>query len=212
MERPSHIHFDSQAISNRLPFVCLALCLQVSAVWLLAHELINRHGSQLIPRLIEVSPLPDQPTDSPLPPPPDPQLTDITPITAQPPLFTTDRAPPEGTGIHVLPEQGPVVLASRPAIPDRAAVSIAGTHTTPPYPPIARRIGAEGRVTLRLTVTAEGRVAQADIVTSSGRDDLDQTAQEWIVAHWIYKPASANGVPVASKALATVTFSLTNER
>jgi protein TonB len=90
-------------------------------------------------------------------------------------------------------------------------MSIAATHTAPPYPPIARRIGAEGKVTLRLTVTAEGRVSQADIVTSSGRDDLDQTAQQWIMAHWKYKPALANGVAVVSKTLATVTFSLINE-
>ena len=55
-------------------------------------------------------------------------------------------------------------------------------------------------------------MSQAEVVTSSGREDLDQTAQQWIMAHWTYKPALANGVPVASKALATVTFSLTNER
>jgi TonB family protein len=67
-------------------------------------------------------------------------------------------------------------------------------------------------VTLQLTVNAEGRVAQADIVTSSGRDDLDQTAQAWILAHWTYKPALANGVPAAGHTLATVVFSLTNER
>jgi protein TonB len=97
-------------------------------------------------------------------------------------------------------------------LPDRAPIGIASTHTVPPYPPIARRIGAEGKVTLRLTVTAEGRVSAAEVVTSSGRDDLDQTAQQWIMAHWIYKPALANGIPMVSRTLATVTFSLTNER
>jgi protein TonB len=214
MERPSHIIFDSRAdrISNRLPYLGLALCLQVSVAWLLAHELINRHNGQILPRLIEVSPLPEKQPDTPLPPPPDPTLADPQPVTSQPPIFTSDRAPPDGGGIHAEPDQQQVVVAVRPAIPDRAAVSIAATHTTPPYPPIARRIGAEGKVTLRLTVTAQGRVSQADIMTTSGRDDLDQTAQQWILAHWVYKPALANGVPVSSKALATVTFSLTNER
>ena len=94
----------------------------------------------------------------------------------------------------------------------RAPVSLTATHTVPPYPPIARRLGVEGKVTLRLTVSAEGRVSAAEIVTTSGRDDLDQTAEQWIMAHWFYKPALANGTPVASKARATVTFSLTNER
>ena len=55
-------------------------------------------------------------------------------------------------------------------------------------------------------------VSAAEVVNTSGRDELDQAAQQWILAHWSYKPALAAGVPVASKVLATVTFSLTNER
>ena len=93
-----------------------------------------------------------------------------------------------------------------------AAVGIVSTHTVPPYPPIARRIGAEGKVTLRLTVSTEGRVTQADVESSSGHDELDQTAQQWIMAHWAYKPAQENGVPVVSHVLATVTFNLAAER
>jgi protein TonB len=95
---------------------------------------------------------------------------------------------------------------------DRALAGIPGTHTVPPYPPIARRIGAEGKVTLRLTVSAEGKVTATEVISSSGRDDLDQSAQQWIMAHWIYKPALANGAPAVSQTLATVVFSLTNER
>jgi TonB family protein len=67
-------------------------------------------------------------------------------------------------------------------------------------------------VTLRLTVSAEGKVTAADIVTSSGRDDMDQAAQQWIKAHWTYRPALNNGVPTAGQTLATIIFSLVNER
>ena len=67
-------------------------------------------------------------------------------------------------------------------------------------------------MTFRLTVTAEGRVGQAEVVTSSGRDDLDQTAQQWIFAHWTYKSALKDGIAVVSHTLASVTFSLVNER
>jgi len=66
-------------------------------------------------------------------------------------------------------------------------------------------------VTLRLTVSAEGKVTAAEIVTSSGRDDMDQTAQQWIMAHWAYKPALDKGVPTISRTLATVVFSLVNQ-
>jgi len=127
------------------------------------------------------------------------------------PLSGVTFAPSERGAITVSPAPEPGPTAPNPTGITRSPVSISATHTAPPYPPIARRIGVEGKVTLRLTVTAEGRVAQADIVTSSGREDLDQTAQQWIVAHWTYKPALANGVPAASQAMATVVFSLINE-
>jgi protein TonB len=80
----------------------------------------------------------------------------------------------------------------------------------PPYPVIARRLGVEGKVTLRLTVLIDGHVGKAEVVTSSGREDLDQTAQAWIVAHWLYKPALDKGEPAVTQTLATVVFSLTN--
>lgn len=58
-------------------------------------------------------------------------------------------------------------------MPDRAPVSIAATRTTPPYPVIARRVGWEGTVMLRLTVSPQGRVSRADVVTSSGHMELE---------------------------------------
>jgi protein TonB len=212
MERPSHINFDTQSqhFSRRLPLLGLALCLQASVAWLLAHELINRKIGEVLPHLIEVVPLPEKQPDR-LPPPPDP--TSVTPnkLTAVAPIF--DTAPSERTIVNIEPRQSSSSSQSiTPPAPDRAPVSISATHTVPPYPPIARRLGAEGKVTLNLTVNAEGRVAQADIVTSSGNGELDQAAQQWIVAHWKYKPALANGVAAASHTLATVTFNLINER
>jgi TonB family protein len=65
---------------------------------------------------------------------------------------------------------------------------------------------------LRLTVSAEGRVTRAEVVTSSGREELDQAAQAWIVAHWAYRPALDNGAPVSSQVLTIMTFSLASER
>jgi len=206
MERPSHIHFDSHHISHRLPLIGLALALQAGALWLFIHGLAIVHVT--LPRgPITFTPFDEPP--QPREPPPEPRLQPV-PIAQPPnPLSGIKIEPTEGRPIvtATLPAE-PVPVAPMPAGVTRAAMGVLATHTTPPYPPIARRIGAEGKVTLRLTVTAEGRVTQADVVTSSGRDDLDQTAQQWIVAHWIYKPAQANGVAVTSKALATVTFTL----
>ena len=208
MERPSHMIFDTR--SRRLPFVGLAISFQAAALWLFVHGF---GGYQIppVPHEFFVDPIPE--TKHPkLPPPPEPPMTKPHAVKIIDTIFETDRKGDEGKGIHGALEEKPVKVAVNPIVPDRAAVSIIATHTIPAYPPIARRIGAEGKVTFRLTVTPEGRVSEAEVVTSSGRDDLDQTAQAWIIAHWTYKPALANGVPVASKTLASVTFSLINQR
>jgi len=210
MERPSHIHFNTSRFSQRLPLLGVAVCLQLSVVWVLTHELINHRVGNIIPRMIEVSPLPETPPKDPVKPP-DPVLIDVKPVIAEKPIVDFDRGPADSGTIHATTDEKPVIVAVRPVIPDHGAVGIASTHTAPPYPPIARRLGFEGEVTLRLTVSTEGRVSEAEVVTTSGRDDMDQTAQQWIMAHWTYKPALANGVPVASKALATLTFSLSND-
>ena len=211
MERPSHIHFDTSKFSHRLPLLGLAVCLQLSVAWLLTQDLINRRIANTIPPWIDVVPLPQEQLEGLLPPPPEPTLITPDRLAVVPPLF--DTAPGEKSVVNVEPRQSSTSSQTMPpSAPDHAPVSIAATHTVPPYPPIARRLGVEGKVTLRLTVSVEGRVSRAEVVTSSGRDDLDQTAQQWIMAHWRYKPALANGVAAASQTLATVTFSLINER
>jgi protein TonB len=155
-------------------------------------------------------PIPEKKTDDRVKPP-DPVRLKPKPAPADAPSLTLDRDP-GGTAIHA--EEGPrQATTTNPSMPpDRPLISIASTHTVPLYPLIARRIGAEGKVTLRLTVSAEGRVTQAQIVTSSGRADMDAAAQQWILAHWLYKPALSDGVWAVSHTLASVTFSLVNER
>ena len=208
MERPSHIIFDTQShyFSHRLPLIGAAIALQTAVFWLFAHGLTGQAIRDAI-HIIDVVPV-DQKTMPPIAPPKPKIPTRVDVPRVSPPVIDVDPAQGRNT---ITSTSTPTVNPVQPAAEDRAPVSIIATHTVPPYPPIARRIGAEGKVTLRLTVSAEGRVSRADVVTSSGRDDLDQTARQWIMAHWTYKPALDNGVPAVSHTLATVTFSLTNE-
>ena len=208
MERPSHIIFDTSThtVSRRLPLLSLALCFQASVFWLFTHGLMG-HFIPTVPDPFRLIPIKES-HPPPLPPtnPHIPKRIDG-PHVPQP-TFHEDPGPAPNPFSWT-----PPATENPPTVPgaDRAPISNVSTHTVPPYPPIARRIGAEGKVTFRLTVTAEGRVGQADVVTSSGRDDLDQTAQQWILAHWTYKPALKDGVPASSHTLASVTFSLVNE-
>jgi protein TonB len=208
MERPSHIIFNThQPLSHRLPYLGLAASLQIAIFWLFTSGLANGVIHTII-HDIELRPIPEKTDTGPKPPPPKPNIRNHLETPSVPlPNFTIGRE--TGGGITVTPNgggDGTTVTG-----PTRAAVSVAATHTVPPYPVIARRVGWEGKVTLRLTVLTDGHVGKAEVVASSGRLDLDQTAQQWIVSHWIYKPALDNGTPTVSQALATVEFNLKDE-
>jgi len=114
--------------------------------------------------------------------------------------------------IDIQPTAAPITATTSPsqAQPGDSAVSgLLGTHTTPPYPDVARRLGEQGQVLLHLTISAQGDVVAATVAQSSGFADLDQSAVAWVVAHWKYKPAIQNGVAVVSVADAIVKFDLT---
>jgi protein TonB len=127
--------------------------------------------------------------------PPEPQiLKHIAPPIAQAPIVQIDTGDRGNAIVTVPPDQGTGTTAGTATlVPDHAPVAIRATHTIPPHPPVALRMGVEGKVTLRLTVLPDGRVGQADIVASSGRPDLDESVQQWIVGHWTYKPALRDG-------------------
>lgn len=209
MERPSHIIFDQQlSWFRRTSVIAAAAGLQLAGFWLFAHGL----ATHLPPIFQPFRYVPVEEKNVPPPKPPEPDIAKKLPvITVIPQDFKTDPSSKSGGVTAALPPLTDGGATRPPENIVHAAVGIMSTHTVPPYPAIARRLGEEGKVTLRLAVSAEGRVTEAEIVTSSGREDLDQTARAWIVAHWAYKPALDNGLAVASQVLATVTFSLSDQ-
>lgn len=75
------------------------------------------------------------------------------------------------------------------------------------YPEEARRRGWEGRVLLRLSINAEGRVTRAEVIQSSGYRILDEAAAR-AVRSWRSKPAHVGGRPVATVEVQPVRFRL----
>ncbi|HEX7076985.1 MAG TPA: energy transducer TonB [Candidatus Eisenbacteria bacterium] len=65
----------------------------------------------------------------------------------------------------------------------------------PRYPDWAKEAGVSGRVELDVLVGSDGNVRQ--IVTRSGVHGLDEAARN-AVARWRFRPAKANGKPVAT--------------
>lgn len=75
------------------------------------------------------------------------------------------------------------------------------------YPPLSQRLGEEGTVVVALEVAADGSVSDARVVSSSGYPRLDNAALSAVrQAH--FKPATINGVPVASKARLPIRYEL----
>lgn len=108
-------------------------------------------------------------------------------------------APASGNSVTNARATGPGVV---PARPDARFV-----NQGPVYPPEAVADGEAGVVILRVHVGADGTVRGVDVARSSGHPPLDQAARR-AVARWRYRPATRDGVPVASEVPLRVVFRL----
>lgn len=137
--------------------------------------------------VFDVTPPPPPPPPEPPPPPPPDAHLPPPPVVSPPPIVQTNVPTPV---IQTVPSPPPVYIPtptapppSPPAPPPAPRVSQAaglkgnvGSFFGPDsYPPAAQRAGAQGRVTARLSVGADGRVSDCSISASSGNDDLDTT-------------------------------------
>lgn len=80
-------------------------------------------------------------------------------------------------------------------------------NPAPPYPPLARRMGEQGRVILRVLVSAEGMPERVELRRSSGSPRLDESALNSVRA-WKFLPARQGDHPVAAWVLVPISFSL----
>ena len=100
----------------------------------------------------------------------------------------------------------PAVAPAPPIIPPNYNADY--LHNPPPaYPPVARRLGEQGRVLLRVLVTADGEADQVEVRTSSGSPRLDAVALE-TVRRWKFLPARQGDRPLAAWVLVPISFRL----
>ena len=76
----------------------------------------------------------------------------------------------------------------------------------PVYPPMAKRLGKEGRVVLQLLIDASGRLQNIEVVEQAGFGFTEAAIDA--VKRSTYVPAVRNGEKIASKALLPVRFQL----
>jgi protein TonB len=73
-----------------------------------------------------------------------------------------------------------------------------GVNPKPPYPMLARRMGVQGTVVLRVHVRADGSVVTAEVAHSSDSELLDDSALQTVREQWLFVPARLNDEPIES--------------
>lgn len=203
---------------NALIAIAVVL-LHVGFIWALQSGLVMRAAELIVPveiltqfiepPLPKVTPAPKVTPVQPQPKPPVPvkQVIPKAPqVQAQKPLATVDSTPSANspTGVTT-PQPNPAPVAAdivvaplAPATPPVIQLPSSDANyllnPTPPYPPISRRMGEQGKTTVRVLIGADGQPQRAEIAKSSGFDRLDQAAIA-AVMRWRYVPGKRNGTP-----------------
>ncbi|MFC3442941.1 TonB family protein [Sphingobium rhizovicinum] len=115
-----------------------------------------------------------------------------------------------GTGVDPVPTiplppidpPRPPVL-TEPSIDPRAMGAF-----QPDYPGAMIRQGMEGAVTVRVTISAEGRVATIEKISATDESFWIAT-QRHAMRKWRFRPATRDGVAITSTKVLTVRFTLT---
>lgn len=206
MQRPiSHVLITQRSPQRKAASFIAVGALHVGLILALLTGLTPM-AVKIIPHTVDVFFPPDV---TPPVPPPTPEVKFVQPTidTVPKPTWTTKDTQPNQINVaHA--DEPPPTRADPVTILPTAAVSIAGSHTTPPYPPLSRRLGEQGKVGLHILIAPDGRVSNVEVAHSSGIQRLDDAARDWVRANWLYRPATRDGKPVASEIEAMVVFNL----
>jgi periplasmic protein TonB len=129
---------------------------------------------------------------------PRPRTVRTVPRTATPSPAPTEAPPTDLAAVR------PAAAAS--LVPPRPVSGMA-TNRAPAYPEISLRRHEQGRVVLRVSVSAHGLPLEVDVLQTSGHPQLDDAAQT-AVRHWEFIPAMQDGRPVRAVAEVPIRFRL----
>jgi len=149
----------------------------------------------------EPAPTPEPVPEEPTPPKPEEILT-----TNQTDEVVAPQPTPEPKRVErkASPQRPtPVVAAKTANVPQPVVIR----NTPPIYPETARRAGWEGRVTVRVEVSADGLPMSVALEKSSGYGVLDQAALR-AVKGWRFQPRTIGGVTMAGTVDVPVNFTL----
>lgn len=176
-------------------------------------NLVSPPVPQPQPAVASPAPTPVEPDPEPLPPKPKPKPKKVVrpvkkpaprPNAIQVPVQAEIAAPQKPAAPRAV--QGPPIEAPpEPVLPKFSADYL--KNPAPDYPLASRRLGEEGKLLLRVLVSAEGKAEQVEIDKSSGFARLDQAAKA-AVRNWLFVPAKLGDKSVRAWVIVPIVFTL----
>ena len=163
------------------------------------------------PRLIEPAKTqPSQPTPTARPVRERPTQTSNPVLAMQP-----EQSAPTPAYTVAAPVSSPPTAQAAPAsVPTPAATVTAArfnaaylNNPEPKYPPLSRRLGEEGKVLLKVRVTADGQPSAVDLEKTSSFERLDAAARQ-AVARWRFVPAKRGDEAIEATVIVPIVFRL----
>lgn len=217
MERPTYLTISDKRGRGRLGSAAAVVAIHVAAIFGLVAAL---NQGALMKELRVIQAAIDAPQEIPREPPPVPEdFRKPTPPVAILPEFTVQKAvaPVSSiTTVPVLPQSAPAPTIAPVAQPAPAYTPphndplrpIMSTHTSPPYPAIARRLNEQGTTLMKLTISPRGNVSECQIVESSSSARLDETGCDFVTSNWRWQPPTSAGKTVSAKTLVSIKWDL----
>ncbi|MDQ5878831.1 MAG: periplasmic protein TonB [Pseudomonadota bacterium] len=191
--------------------VGIHLLLVVALVFAAVQPEIQQPIRALAVRLLEpAAPTPPKvEPPKPLPPQAAPRKT-LTP----PPILAAAKSADAPASFAVVPQPEPFAapVVQAPALAPITAARFDADYLQNPkpvYPPMSRRMNEEGKVVLRVRVSAQGQPLAVEIKQSSGYARLDEAAKT-AVERWRFVPARQGSEAIEASVLVPLNFTLSN--
>ena len=189
----------------------------LAAIGLLSHEPARKALLTAAPIMVELITPAKLEVKPHVPPEPPTELPKPRPVAKAAPL------PLEPAPVLAVPAEAPSIATAQPVprAPSPQPVAAAGPSAiTPPvfnadylenpapaYPALSRRLGEQGKVVLRVLVSAAGTAEEVQLRSSSGHARLDDAARD-TVRRWKFMPAGHGAESVAAWVLIPIYFRL----
>ncbi len=218
----------TEPLGRRALRFALVLAAHLALLWgaleLVVRPEVRQAAQEVLVRLIDPPP-PSPEVKPPEPPRPRPTPARQSPPMAPPPILTAAAvasAPvasfavaPQPPAPPALPPIDAVPAPPAPAAPSAAPPAVIAarfdadylSNPKPVYPVASRRLGEEGKVVLRVHVSAEGTARAVEVKQSCGFPRLDEAART-AVEQWRFVPARRGRDAIDSWVSVPIVFSL----